>query len=310
MSAVNRDVAFWTDPATGVRQLVQVVRDNLDGTFQVERFQRAGGPDANMMSISSSALSYVRPYGSWTRAFEVDLTAIASTTFPIDATGLTYAGYSAWEKKRSANEATALTQTLGTGLIFAPAQVSNASGGLYTAPTFALNVISVVPEFELATQKLRWWASLASQTPNPPNTNSQNAFLGYSWRPGAQVDCGQFLFRGFNGGQQEFTMRNMIVGTDNDTAYATATAGAIVMMVELTRSNINFYTGALSGGAFPSPAAMTCIGHKTFGDYAFNSPFAVPANGEMQVCLGGIRAGAAGAATFTFNRIALDYGWI
>lgn len=250
---------------------------------------------------------------SWLTALDLDLTSLGNQTLNTDTTfsigGLT------WTKMNSANDASAMTLTNGSGIIVTPNSTSNISASTFTPPAIRIPVTSIIPNFTSITPIRVWvWISSSNEAANfdeavwgitVPNAGFPNQMT---------YNC----YRGFagaaNGWGSQITMLNSNVLFTTPAAQPTSTnrVGVMTMPSGTMGGLAPLLTGTtVTGGVWPSlqSLTMTTIAASTSaasGSISTSSSGAHALN-ELNFFFGAIRGGSATSFTCTFARIRVDY---
>lgn len=136
-------------------------------------------------------------YPQWSTALDLDFTTQTTQTLGSDTTfnvGINpYTGTNlVWTKLNTANEATAMQITNGTGLVIKPASATNISGSTFTAPALRIPLNSMIPDWTIF-MPFRIWVWISS---NNAATATDQAVFG-TFLPGAFAN--QLTFSQFQG---------------------------------------------------------------------------------------------------------------
>lgn len=161
-------------------------------------------------------------FPQWTTALDLDFTTQITTTISVDGTfnlGVNpYTGSSlVWTKLNSANEATAMQITNGTGLVIKPASATNISGSTFSAPAIRIPLNSIIPDWTVF-MPFRIWVWISA---NNAATTTDQAVFGTLVQAGAFAN--QLTYSHFQGetGAVLGWGSNLIVLQSNVTTTAT-----------------------------------------------------------------------------------------
>lgn len=250
---------------------------------------------------------------SWITALDLDLTTQGSQTLNSD-TNFTIGGLT-WTKMNTANDASPMTLTNGSGIIITPNSTSNISAGTFTPPALRIPITSIVPAFTSITP-LRIWAWISSSN---EAANFDEAVFGITVpNAGFPNQMTYNVYRGFagaaNGWGSQITMldSNVLFTSPAAQPLTTNRVGVMTMPSGVVGGLAPLLTGpTVSGGVWPALQSLTLstIGAATSASSGSisNSSSGAHALSEINFFLGAIRAGSVTAFTCTFARFRVDY---
>jgi len=292
----------------------QIIRDNLDGTFQVILFDYAGNPDGPARLVtegsgSNQALPVITAGtgASFRTVFDLDFSALPNQTFT-DGSAITFAGKTGWEKTNTASEAVTMANTVGVGITCTPAQTSNLASPR-TCPSFGAPVQLYYPQFNWLTDTLRLWGFIASDN---PAANSDNAYVGFS-KAGVTTDLILAGMRGFNNSAQGMRVRDEFAGGAAVDFVSAETLGTNnrILCCEGSPNYVRFYTGDTApmnaDGTFPPISTLKFSGAVNFtGGYGWAAA-SVPKSSTWNFIIGALRAGSTTSGyNAVFKRLKLE----
>jgi len=302
-----RDIVQYTD-TNGVKRLGQVIRDNLDNTYQVQIFDIAGRPDAPMLVVQEGTgnnQAALLNQGGYRTVFDIDLSQLSNQTFPSDATGITFAGASGWNMINSAN-CTTVTQLInGTGLRFNPVAATNVASPR-TAPALGCLVQSYAPTYNYLTDSLRFWTYISADN---CVASFDHAYSGFWSHTGNSTDFICVAMRGVFSGTQSLRVRECFKGTVTDSGMAqNLAAGNRVIITDLTPSFTRCSYGAISGtGTFQAFSSMAFAGQVVFsGAFFWDNPTVPPNSADFCFGLGALRAASGTNLIIDYKRMKLE----
>jgi hypothetical protein len=260
-------------------------------------------------------MTYIPSSGSlnWITALDLDLTTQGNQTLNSD-TNFTIGGLT-WTKMNTANDASPMTLTNGSGVIITPNSTSNISAGTFTPPALRIPITTLIPTFTFATPIRIWaWISASNEA-----ANFDEAVFGITVpNAGFPNQLTYNVFRGFSGaangwGSQITMLDSNVLFTSPASQPLTGNRVGVMMMPSGIMGGLApLATGStVSGGIWPSLNSlnMTTIGASTSAASGSisNSSSGAHAISEVNFFFGAIRAGSATAFTCTFARFRVDY---
>jgi len=258
-------------------------------------------------------MTFVPSSVSWITALDLDLTAQSTQTLGSDTT-FTIGGLT-WTKVNTANDASAMTVTNGSGLIVTPNSASNISASTYTVPSIRIPITSVVPRFTMMTP-LRIWAWISSSN---EAANFDEAVFGiYVPNASFQNQMTINVYRGFSGavngwGSQITILNSNVLFTSPAAQPLTGNrVGVMTMPSGVLGGLAPLATGTtVTGGAWPSINSLTlstiAASTSAASGSISNSSSGAHTITELNFFLGAIRASSGTAFTCTFARFRVDY---
>jgi hypothetical protein len=244
--------------------------------------------------------------GLWTTAVDIDFTAQSSQTFTTDGT-YTIAGFT-WTKNNSANEAT--HASIGpSGLNFQPASSTDLNTNTYTAPTLAVALASLIPNFAIDMPIRVWlYTSANNSTTNydgndlvlgnaTPAIASGSSFVRASRGvPNPGTTLGNYYALNLNGARPSF---------ESSADFANTNVQVIVMSDGMAGGNSQLLVGNYNAG-WPAESALAPVANATqAGGVTDITAFSITT--AQNLILGAHRAGSSTALNITFSRLKVEY---
>lgn len=195
-------------------------------------------------------------YPQWATALDLDFTTQITATLGTDTTfnvGVNpYTGNSlVWTKVNSANEATAMQLTNGSGLVIKPAAATNISGSSFTAPALRIPLNSIIPDWTIFMPFRIWvWVSNTNVTAN----NDQMVFGTFIATSGVANQLTYSHWQGYAGatngyGSQVTVLNSSVTATSTSVPFAVSPLNPSTA----TTNNVGIMAcpGGVLGGSSP-----------------------------------------------------------
>lgn len=257
----------------------------------------------------------------WITAFDFDFTAQTTQTLGSDG-NFNVGGYQ-WNKSNSANDASAMVVTNGTGLVVQPVANTNYNGSTRTLPALWLPFAQVPALSQLdSSSALRIWAHIASFNGAASFDDAVLAIdsntLGAMAHQGLR-GWGLSGNPGFSGQQQ--INGNSITGSSTFVSGNTIAFGGTSNVLVIEVDKLMFGTMKVSGGGYglasgktwPDASNLILWATSIPNTNAYNSflpASAIPYNVILQqlgVTLGARRSNSGTALNTTFGHLRIDY---
>lgn len=239
----------------------------------------------------------------WVTALDTDFTAESSQTLTTD--GNYTIGGQTWVKVNSANDATAMSVTNGTGLVIVPKSPTVWALGTKSAPAIELDMGTIISGYYID-MPLRIWVYVSAD-----NSTSATLELG-----GVVLDnlstttATSTLISAFRGNASLQTSANVAVALTTQNAASAGTNADRVMMIEMPTGRITqaiaLFNGQYSSG-WPSVTAMRPWARWTGTSTTYANTSDVVTGFPMKLVLTGFRNGTATALSFTIARVMVQY---
>lgn len=260
-------------------------------------------------------------FPQWATALDLDFTAQSSQTLNIDTNytigtnPYTGAGL-VWTKLNSANDATAMAVTNGTGLVIKPASGTNISGSTFSAPALRIQLNSIIPDWTIF-MPFRIWVWISSN--NAAATTDQAVFG--TFLPGTFAN--QLTYSHFQGetgsvlgwGSQLIVLQNNVTTTATPITVPAPPNNQVGLMVcpggVLGGSSPLLIGSTVTGGVWP---ALTSLSFATAAMITDASSAAISSSASggttvpnVNLFLSALRNGSGTSLNVTIGRIRVDF---
>lgn len=251
--------------------------------------------------------------GGWTTVRNVDLTALPTTTIPVNGTFAM--GADTWTSFNSANSSPGMTLVKGTGLTITPVISTDIAGTTYTIPGIVIALNTIIPNWSWWTP-FRVWLHIASQN---IAANGDQADLIVCNAAGAINSAtfgaaNKFEKVSGNTGHTGFIYQGS--GNVGNSDHTRPTDDVLILDYPLgfAGQKVNMFSGVMTG-TLGWPAAALIEAHYLY-DFAaclnagvgpmIMSPFQTTPTSQQLVFAAG-RAGSGTSLAVTFDAYRIDY---
>lgn len=251
---------------------------------------------------------------SWITAMDLDFTTQSSQTIGTDTT-FTIGGLT-WTKMNSANDASPMVVTNGTGLVITPNSTSNITTGAtgFSLPALRIPITSIISNFTVETP-IRIWAWISSSN---EAANFDSAVFGINVPNSQHTTMVYSAYRGFagsaNGWGSQINMldANVLFTSPSAQPLTGNRVGLMSMPSGVLGGLAPLITGTtVTGGNWPAINSMnmTTISASTSAasGSVSNATSGAHAISEFNIFLGALRAGSVTSFQCVFGRLRVDY---
>ena len=244
----------------------------------------------------------------WTTALDLDFSSLSTGALTSGNGTKTFGGYSTWVKANSANDATAMAITGGSGLVIVPGSTSDYNGATRTCPIIGLPISSAITNFDAMRMALRLWIYTSSVN---YAANYDSVVFGFddgSAVSGMIAKVGYYV--GGVGLTRFFQSNSLNVGFNNCVATAANTNN-----VSLIEAPLGVYGGLIKtavgtySSGFPADTAMKW--HTGTNNYGVTTQVTngntTPASTTWYAQIGAQRAASVTSLSVTVARMKIEY---
>lgn len=248
----------------------------------------------------------------WQTALDIDFSAQSNQTLNVDQ-NYSIGGFT-WTKFNTAQDASAMTLTNGSGIIMTPTSTANIGSSTFNSPGLRIPISSVIPSFT-HTMPIRMWIYI-------PSDNAAAQFDGLYWGTFVQGSgiANQFTLCGYKGfaggvngwGSELAVLNSNVTFTTPAVAPSTNKVGVMTYPLGIFGGAAPVETGlTVTGGVWPAFQSLTLCNAAAI-TAASSGAISSASSGshlvsDLNFFISAIRAGSVTAYTATVARFRVDY---